>query len=577
MKQEFNPNKYRSFSLKKDVPDSTRERQEGRGDLPIFIHKPVQFARWSEQYHYKKLLKNGNYTKGNHGEIFEEKSGMSTRELADVAKLMDYFQYDIDSVLKILPKLHLSPDQLKRDDIRDGAKRLFWLEKNHRKGIHAQHAGAINTFVKIFALEDDLKMVISEMLDYAIETTNRKYAEKLLNAFPVFEPAEIKKRLEAQYYPIPEGLKRHVQAQELFGDALEGPDEEISLDKIADILREKAELLANDLKKEPSLYWELKSYITQDDRQTGYDLGRWFLIRDDKLYQGNDKRNYCRVLFFLGDNPETVKDLDLKHKAYESARLEFHFSCSEEDAEKESGKWPKDFTTTKIFKFEGLYVGNKRLDEYGPGVQNGRFVRIDDKQPNFSALTTLKAKKTALKELMETLLAPERDFQSSLNALKELGKRHGLPTEEIENLSRAVQEFGTYMYRTNKSHVGECLIVPRNFRSFCSRKFGVHLETARYGEYHPEWEFIGSNYATYTFYHEVVVYAKRIVFDWTVTQYAKSADKPIPYIYEVGTERKEMGPLYKSFLLKTPNEQFINNPNDPLFINEPPVKYGDIS
>ena len=542
-------------------------------DRPRFIHKPPQFARWSEQYHYKKLLQNGNYTKDEHGEIFEEESGMSTWELADLAKLMDHFQYDIDSVLKILPKLHLSPEQLKRDDIRDGAKELFWLEENYGAGLHAQHTEAINTFVKIFELEDDLKKVVSKRLDYAVETTNKKYAEELLQAFPVFDHSEMKKRLEDQYYPTPEGLQGRVQATELFGDSLKGPAEEISLDKIADILKGKAELLANDLKKEPSLYWQLKSCITENNRQMGYSSGRWILIKDYKFYQGAGKRNYCRVLFLLGDNSKTVENPDLKHKALESPRLEFHFSCSEEDADKEAGKWSEDFTTTKIFKFEGLYVGDKRLGEYGPGVPNGQFVRIDGEQTDFSALAPLKSKKSALKELAETLLAPEKNFQSSLNALKELGKQYDLPTEEIEHLSRAVQEFGTYMYRTNKSRVGDCLIIPSEFSSFCSHKFGVHLETARYGEYHPEWGSL-LGFDSFTFYHEVAVFAKRIVFDWTVTQYARSADKPIPYIYAIGAERQGMGPLYKRFALADPNEQFINDPDNLFFINEPPVEYG---
>lgn len=228
-----------------------------------------------------------------------------------------------------------------------------------------------------------------------------------------------------------------------------------------------------------------------------------------------------------------------------------------------------NFATTNLYKLRGLYLGDKSEGKCRFGNPEGAMVKLGEAgETKEQDLSDLKAKKVALVNLVESLLVKRRDFADSIAMLRELAERLDLPKDEVEDLEVLIKEFGTYEYKRKKSDTGDCLIIPLDFSSFCRRKMGIKLEEARYGEYHPEW---GSDmgYEPYTFLHKVNVYAGKIVIDWTVTQYASHREKPMPYIYEIGAEKKRFGPLYRiTSRIKDPNELFIEDPT------AEPVSYG---
>jgi len=561
---------------KKTESKKKREKAEQEGDVFKAAEarwdrfEPLRLARQTEEYHRARLLAHGNYTKNEHGELIEKQSGLSTQALADKQKLLDSFTYNIQNVLEKFPTLNIPRDQLQDGKLQEGARRLLGEEAAY--GYLLDNASHVQEFAKLFGLENDVKEYISQKLDAAVKDNDREYAHRLLTVYPVFDSKEFRKRFQEEYRPA-QGLKGSVAAHELFGNTLEGKESTISLDIVTSLLREKAEILANDIKKSPDIYWALKHCMIGGRYYESHPIGRW-LIRRDRIHdQREDKKEWYSVTYFLGENEHT-----------KNQRLEFRFSSTWEDREREGEMDVYDmFTTPNIFTFEGLYAGNKVAirDTTPPWIEKDSNVKKDDgliridgmHQGNMSALAELKVSKTALTAFAEQLLAPERDFRVSIQDLQELAQKYHFSEEEVEDMTQAIREFGTYRYRKTESREGDCLLTPGDFNFFCRKKFGIQLEEARYGEYHPEWGGEGG-YDPFTFFHAVSVYAGKIVIDWTVTQYARLRDKPVPYIYEIGAERKSLGPLYKHYGKKEPNEQFIDDSSDPLYREEPPISYG---
>jgi hypothetical protein len=404
----FNPAEYRQDLLKKvqqakaeadkkisasKETDEWEIRQQ-RFERARIIREPLRLAKWDEKYHRARLLTLGNYITKENGEIIEKSSGLTTQELADSAKLLDNMDYSVEQVLKLLPELKLSRNTLQSEKMKNTAMHLLWFEHEYDPGITVDNGESINKFVRTFGLDDYLKKIVSEKIDVAVSNSDRKQAEDILKAYPVFEVTEARKRFDSRFYPMPQGLKGQVEAKELFGEALEGPGTEISLAEIAPILAEKAELLANDLLKNPDFYWLIRQRITRNEHFFQNVFGRWVIMRDEK-FGGKKGENYARILYLLGDDhgdPSAYESLR------NSPRLEFHFSCSQEAAVKDN-KHYDEFTTTKIFHFQGLFMGNKRIGHSSLGVDGGTLVRIDGEQVDQSDLGDLKAQKAALKKL----------------------------------------------------------------------------------------------------------------------------------------------------------------------------------
>ena len=595
MNETFDPRRYRQDLLGKIQERKVRgneviakARESGRDwdveraffERSEMMHEPLRLARWSEDYHRAKLLTHGNYTVGERGQIIENQSGFTTQELADIAKFEDYLRYNnVKEVLAVLAEAEVPARVLSNAKNKEASKQLLWNEAHYgwhegESGIGVVNAPEIHAFVRLFSLEETLRHIISSTIDDLLARSLVQKAKELLAAYPLFDANEIDARLESRYPSADSGLRGSVEAHELFGDALDGDTESIVFGEVMETFSQHAELLAHDLKNTPEFYWALKSRLSRDGNVNNASYGRWMIIRDSRRGASPDGKQYCRVLYFLSGTEKDSRVYQRNDEMRDGLRLEFQFSCSDDDAEKDQQEGSRFYTTANIFHFEGLYIGNGKWGGFGPGGEFGRLVRADQESLRSSAFASWPVRKGVLKTFLEKLLAPEKDFTQSLSSLDVLGKKYNLPPGEVRRLSRAIVEFGTYMYSKKRSDIGDCLSTPNDFSSFCRRKFGLEFHGARYGEYHPEW---GNDmgYAPFTFYHEVSVYQKSIVIDWTATQFGHSADKPMPYIYEIGEERKSLGPLYRSSSsFADPNIPFIQDVRDPLYRHESPIAYG---
>jgi hypothetical protein len=355
MEKEFDPSKYRS-DLAEQIKSTKRKIDEeyatSEGENKDYLagnkerikrsetENILQLARWSEEYHRARLLKHGNYTTGENGEIIENETGLTTQQLADYEKLYDYFETNIADLLKTVEEQNIPETWLKSQKSKRAAKHLFWMEREYGRGVSIENASIMNKFAVMFGLEDKLKQAVEENLDIAIKKGDRAYATELLKAYPFFDESEVKKRLEARFYPMPEGLKDKIPAEELFGTALDSQDTipNIALDRVSEILKDRAPVLVEDFKKDPYFYFELKECMSHNDRAMGYGHGRWKLRRDDKFGQatGLKDRNYVRAMFYLLGNPEAKSDFDKRRAIYNGPRIEFHFSADQDDARRDS-------------------------------------------------------------------------------------------------------------------------------------------------------------------------------------------------------------------------------------------------
>lgn len=110
--------------------------------------------------------------------------------------------------------------------------------------------------------------------------------------------------------------------------------------------------------------------------------------------------------------------------------------------------------------------------------------------------------------------------------------------------------------KSNNAEVGDCLIMPGRFKGYCESKFGIKgISTPHYGE-HSGMQGEISDGSPYSYYHEVNVFDRKIVIDWTVSQYKNyRGEEFYPYVYEVGDKDAfNGGVLYEEFGI---NQKFI--------------------
>lgn len=582
---EFDPKEYRD-----DLADQIRTtKKEGRekleaaresGDknrvydamweVTMKKREKIELARWNEEYYRAKLLTHGNFTRNEAGEMVENESGLTTEQLAARARLQDSFGYDIERVLEAIDKVGFKPENLRSRKLIKEARYLFQTEVYHRQKDFIENPEQVRRFVEIFGLEDDLNAAVSRQLDSYVANSYREGAEQLLAAYPIFDQEEYRRRLLARSYPVSKGLKDAEPQQELFSRSLTAGEKEerVSLKAIAAEMAGKSELLANDFKVVPAFYWNIKACMSDMDMRGARSVYHWLLRRDKSLEDKKEERVFVKAMY-LFDEVDNKNDGQRSRAMVDNPlRLELRFSADRKTVDKEE-RWGRMFATPNTFQFEGAFLGNEAL--YAPafgGKKTGFLTRIDKDAQDYSKLEGLSVSKEALRDLAESIIFRERDVSRSIGALRKLAVENNLPATEVADLETALREYGTYMYTEETSHVGACLIIPSEFSGFVREKFGIEIDQARYGEYHPEWgDSMG--YDPFTFYHEVNVYAKQLVIDWTVTQYSSHADKPMPYVYKIGDEGKRFGPLYKIGGERgNPNVLYIPDPN------EPPIEYG---
>lgn len=583
---EFDPKKYRDEladqikATKKEGQEKLQTARESRDKRQVYDamwetamkkREKIELARWNEEYYRAKLLTHGNFVRNEAGEMVENESGLTPNQLASRARLVDSFGYNIEHVLEAIDKTGLKPENLRSRKLLKEARWLFQTEAHHRPKEFIGNPDKVRRFVEIFGLQDDLNQAVSSQLDACVANSYREGSEKLLKAYPLFDKEEYRRRLLARSYPVPEGLNAAKPEQSLFSEALLGGEDGkgVSLDRVAVELSGKTELLANDFRTIPGFYWSLKNITDDMDMRGSREVSNWLIRREKLLEKTNEDRIFVKAMYMFDELGENGNGWKSRAYVDNPERLELHFSADKEQIHKEN-EWNRLFATPNTFRFEGAFLGNEALFSSFGREKTGFLVRVDGGDKDFGRLANLSVDVASLRALAESVKVKEKDFSRSIEALQKLGQENGLPEVEISDLITAIKEFGTYMYDVESSSVGDCLTIPREFNNFVSRKFGIELDGARYGEYHPEW---GSSmgYDPFTFYHEVSVYAHQLVFDWTVTQYSRHSEKPIPHVYKIGDERKGFGPLYRLHGEpgdRRPNVLYIDDPN------EPPIEYG---
>lgn len=524
----------------------------------------VKIARWNEPYWHARMLKTGKYQNGDNETLVDIKTGLTAAQLAEKHKLIDTLKdYNFESgIIQILNcGINLPPDQFKTKEIKELAERcLAFAIKDFSQNFESGYKGIedlnrVPEFAAKFGIEQaEWQQVVSEVAESMVADEKWEAFEEFAKYFSYlgrdFKLKAHKKRFYGELDKI--GLQTLENVLGFSKLELEKQDT-VSVRELAQKIYEKKEILGNLIVKMPIVYRELKAVLSGSrPRQSVFDrvdaepFVRLQIIPE--FSREADSSYKVRVIYYLGDGDNISKQ----------PRIEFHFSQNKKDASKNNGYLREYYTGTKSFKLNGVFLGDKAHKEvglrgFGGGIPGGFYYEISNLN-NFNHINR-EVRLKPIADLVREALLPERDLSQVFDEIRNLSLKNGITQQEAEDLCLAIKEFAKYNYSQTKSDIGDCLVVPHTFNGLCRLKFKLQMDTARYGESHPEWGSSGG-YSPYTFFHEVSVFSKKIVVDWTITQYSEHTDKTVPYVYEVGNRENGLGPLYKSVGGKTPNDPY---------------------
>lgn len=313
----------------------------------------------------------------------------------------------------------------------------------------------------------------------------------------------------------------------------------IPLDKLAELVRANEPALVDGIKRH--FYWQLKLALFNKPFQ--YPSGdNWSVV--GKRYKREKELYQARAILFLGKKFENIRNAQFDQR-FKQPRLEFLFSGDEETAINEV-KYHDEFNSLDAFKYEGSLIG-ARTKGTEPGEPEELFDLKSSSPENYQKLRLLSADYQETAAWLVELQKPENRFEVPSQAIIELVKKFKLNPTKSKNLVFALGDFGNYMYRLEggRSTIGDCLVIPNHFANFCRHKYAINLDVPHYGE-RGDGDGGASGYEPYSFFHEVNVFEKKIVIDWTVSQFKDYANAPFPYVYSVGDSTKFYGgQLYK--------------------------------
>ena len=347
-----------------------------------------------------------------------------------------------------------------------------------------------------------------------------------------------------QKQEIPQENKAEIDLQK-FGIEKDRP---IPLSKLVELIRANESEISEGIKRH--FYWQLKLALFGQPRQYPSG-GNWSVV--GKMYKGKNEPHTAKVTIFLGGEVEAPQ----YPNRFNQPRIEFLFSADEETAEREiehENNFGREFTSTESFRYDGALVGvrTKRpsLEKTTEELLNLNTLTAED----LHKLETVETDSSQVIAWLEAFLKPEDKFKEASQEIIRLTKEFKLNPTEAKNLVLAIRDFGNYMYNpknleNGKSAEGDCLTIPHSFKHFCSHKYKINIiDTPHYGERlvgedAPDGSEMG--YEPYDFYHVVNVFGKKVVIDWTVSQFKKYKNTSFPYVYGVGDKTKFGGQLYK--------------------------------
>jgi hypothetical protein len=521
----------------------------------------LKMARWNDNYWQARYVKLGYSNSDENNGLRDPATNLTAKEMAQYSRLLDVlkdfsFGSNLVEILDLgvnLPSNILSSPQVKALAENAITTAIFSADTAYDYNNDISYLSRAKEFALKFNISPEAwHSQVVKFVKQLVDSGSWSLIDKISQTFH-FIGKDLPKKIHKDSFYGQIDLVEEKGLEDIFGfskvELKEGG--QISVAELVERLNGREKILADSLAKIPEIYFELRS-----------DLGGNIPMQSRFARASEEPFSRVRVI------PERTNEKAPIYKAklcyllgdFESGdltRLEFMLTQNKDVSLKDERNYGNYFYFgTNTFELERAMVTNKPLHKYSKPVisplkEFEYFIGDSFAEVQGSAKIEL----SALKKLAEVVLKPEQDFNPIFDKIDALGQKYEIEEGDLGNLKIAIREFAKYTYSTSQSRVGDCLITPNNFLSFCHLKFRLKSDTGRYGVSHPEWGSDGG-YAGYSFYHEVNVLFGKIVIDWTVTQYSSHVNKPIPYVYEIGDELKSFGPLFRIGGGETANDPY---------------------
>lgn len=233
-------------------------------------------------------------------------------------------------------------------------------------------------------------------------------------------------------------------------------------------------------------------------------------------------------------------------------RLQFAslvYSASSKDTHRYRSDGPfGNFAAPHELRFEGTYFFN---GTYEDGRLAGYRVPIEQALQDDELATGVTFGQDSMGALLRHIHREPASCEEALTELKRLGEELEIDPNTLETLCRAVQDFATYVKSEPKTdteryeEIGRCFTTPHTFVDFCRSWYGIKVNNAFYEQ---------SIYGTPTFFHQVNLFGRKLVIDWTARQYGRGT--PYPFIYKADDPnvRASCGKLHGRWVADTKPE-----------------------
>lgn len=554
-----------------DATDESTRLLLTRDDRRQAMRRHLQKARLEEGYHRARLENSPRALFDVDGERRHPYGRLTAKELVEVERIRQALEWeDLERCIHLAQQAIFSSEILKSDQFSSLAERMLWRCADEGTDIFLdeEQARRLRLFARLFGQERVLKNLVMRQVEHHVKHRAFSVLHRLTKLYPFVRWEDCRAMLDAQMYPLPRGLREELLPETLVDRFATSPKDTHFVELAPDVWRDYFPALAYDIASQPSLYKLLKRAMDDlfiSKRGAIQQAGAWRVQRLDRPRSSSEAPLRLSVCYsFIPDEVLKGNDAHIDYERYPA--LEVVYTVDRAFVELDTSVFidASGFFTTKGYRPESVVFvqDEERCWVWGNKKEEG--VRDQLSRP-------MRLPRSSLETFAHVLLDPLVDGRVSAIRFEKLAEMHAVSPELASDISRAIREFRAYMYRNDRSSVGDCLITPQRFSTFCMEKFGHHPEIARYGEYHPEWGG-ERGYAPYTFYHAVNVVGGAIVIDWTATQFNKNY--PIPLVYEIGDQRYAMGPLYKETSQNGCNELFISDPTHSMYREAPPVTYG---
>ncbi len=525
------------------------------------IQYNLKVAKWNPQYWEARLAKIGVTEQNESGELVHGVAKLTPSELAANARLMDVMnQFNFYSnIIEILDLgVEIPKRILQLNEVREKAQAILieFIQSVPDKIEYDEslnYLSRVEEFAQKFSIPNEVwHPVVIAMLKELVLNAQWYKATQIIKYFPFVEDSTLQTIHKERFYgDLDKDNSSNLPEILGFTTAELESLKTISLNEILERLHGKEKKLADVLAKVPEVYFELDAILSGAvPRQSVFSRVSqepFSRFRLDSIYTTDNDPSYRAVLqYYLGDI----------NSGLDETRLEFYFSQKKMVHTKDIKNYGYRFYLgTNNILLERILLTNKQRQKNKKNSIDSPVFEYDISDTSVKGEVSESVDSKGLYQLAEIISRKGKDFSEKLGELDRLATDLGVSERELQDLHLAIEEFIRYTYSVNESKIGDCLLIPQDFKNFCNLKFKLPVDLARYGEFHPEWGGEGG-FSPYTFYHEVNVIFGKIVLDWTITQYQEHRDKPLPYVYEIGSEFKNFGPLFKLGYGDTPNDPY---------------------